>query len=508
MMKGCLLIILLTGWAQCSVFNAPCQRTAECIQLYNSHYECYQNHCQRVEFEYKRKEILGFVLVTIVSIITNSGGVGAGTIIIPVFIYFFGFVSSDAIPLSRITIFAGSIVNYLINWNLRDPRRKNHFMIDYNLACVMMPLLLAGTQTGVILARFLPSFVVTCILVLYLLSSTGKMWDRAIKETLKEKQDQAKLLALEAEKDKEAETVINNKASDQGNRSSIDTDDIKSDNSVGSEKPVRRRQHNDQQSKTSEDFEGDDEDTGLISRPVEQQEVDEHLSDWQLIGRQWFNMILILFSFFVVVMSSLARGGEGRPSIFGLESCKQSSWLVFFLTQLVALLLAYLSYQLNARDFDTQDSRIKEPKEKETRRHLRQTLIFASYSTGVIAGLLGVGGGMILGLYMLSLGMDTQESTALSTYIVLFSSCATTFQFLIVGAIHMRHAVLFMAFSLLGSLIGNLILKALIKKYNKPSLLIWTLFSVLIIATAVLPIEMIIHITKGVKSALTFGPLC
>lgn len=505
-MKGLILLLLLCSWTQCSVFNAPCQKTAECVQLYNRHYECYQNHCQRVAFEFKRKEILGFVLVTVVSVITNSGGVGAGTIIIPVFIYFFGFVSSDAIPLSRITIFAGSIVNYMINWNLRDPRRKNHFMIDYNLACVMMPLLLAGTQTGVILARFLPSFVVTCILVVYLLSSTGKMWDRAIKETQKERENSEKLKALES--GKEAETIIETKES---KGSSMETDDIKSDNSVGSGKTILRRNSRknpeELQSNTADEFDVDEEDNLIVDRKQEQ-EVDEHLSDCQMISRQWFNMILILFSFFVVVMSSLARGGEGRPSIFGLESCKQSSWLVFFLTQLVAILLAYLSYQMNIKDFDQQDGKLKDPKEKDTRRQLRQTLIFASYSTGIIAGLLGVGGGMILGLYMLSLGMDAQESTALSTYIVLFSSCATTFQFLIVGAIHMRHAVLFMAFSLLGSLIGNLILKALIKKYNKPSLLIWTLFSVLIIATAVLPIEMIIHIMKGVKSALTFGPLC
>ena len=139
---------------------------------------------------------------------------------------------------------------------------------------------------------------------------------------------------------------------------------------------------------------------------------------------------------------------------------------------------------------------------------MRKKLLWASYTTGILAGLLGVGGGMILGLYMLSLGMDVQVSTALSTFVVLFSSAATTFQFIVAGAIHMRHAYMFMFLSLIGSLIGNLILKAVLKKYKRPSILIWILFGVLCIATGVLPIEMGLNIARKSSSSIAFGPFC
>jgi drug/metabolite transporter (DMT)-like permease len=64
-----------------------------------------------------------------------------------------------------------------------------------------------------------------------------------------------------------------------------------------------------------------------------------------------------------------------------------------------------------------------------------------------------------------------------------------------------------MFFSLIGSFIGNLILKRLIKKYNRPSLIIWVIFGILSLACLVLPAQTIYNaVTK--TGAFTFGALC
>lgn len=63
-----------------------------------------------------------------------------------------------------------------------------------------------------------------------------------------------------------------------------------------------------------------------------------------------------------------------------------------------------------------------------------------SYITGIAAGTLGIGGGMILGPFLLDLGMDPIISTALSGFTVLFTSSSTSSQFIIAGAIHLQHA--------------------------------------------------------------------
>merc|ERR1712196_7287 len=121
----------------------------------------------------------------------------------------------------------------------------------------------------------------------------------------------------------------------------------------------------------------------------------------------------------------------------------------------------------------------------------RKKLLVKSYFTGIAAGSLGIGGGMILGPFMLAMGMDPTISTALSGFTVLFTSSSTTSQFIIAGAIHLEHAWVLMVFSLIGSFIGNMILKRLIKYYNRPSLVIWVIFGILCLACAVLPAQTI-----------------
>lgn len=503
-----LAVLWLASQVSASVYNAPCGQSSECARIYNSEYECVDSHCLRRQFDYSRFEILGFCMIIVISMITNAGGVGAGTIIIPAYIVFFDFVSSDAIPLSRITIFAGSLVNYIINWTQRDPHNEKRFLINYSLASVMMPLLLAGTQVGVILSRFLPAASITLILVFYLTSSARQMYQRARKDSQKEKE--LEMLMLKGNNESQTSALRNDSDLDQSAEILAELEDeqasrARTDSSGSRETNEKKKSEPSQPLTTQQKKERDD--YRNVLKLMDSQIVYK-IPLTYLIRRQWPNFVTILFSFFVLFISSIMRGGEGRSSVINIESCGKFSWAIFFATQLFSTLLAIYAYRINQRDFQEEDHNIKDRAEAEARIETRKRLLWASYTTGILAGLLGVGGGMILGLYMLSLGMDVQVSTALSTFVVLFSSSATTFQFIVAGAIHLRHAYIFMCLSLVGSLIGNLVLKAILKKYRRPSVLIWILFGVLCIATAVLPLEMLLNLTRKATSAIAFGPFC
>src|SRR3990167_3133594 len=193
----CGVVLLLMKQTEGSIFNAPCKVSSECKHIYNDHYECHQQHCSRELFSTTPKEMFGYALVAATSMVTNAGGVGAGTISVPTFLFFFNFVSSEAIPLSRLTIFSASLVNYIINFTSRDPENPKKFLINYELASMMMPLLMAGSQVGVILSKFLPAFLVTIILFAYLISSTWQMFTRAMKERAKEKEQEKALQSHE-----------------------------------------------------------------------------------------------------------------------------------------------------------------------------------------------------------------------------------------------------------------------------------------------------------------------
>lgn len=79
----------------------------------------------------------------------NAGGLGAGAVIIPIYMFIYGFAPTDSIPLSKITIFAGAITNVLFIWNSRLPNNPNAFLIGYEMSSAMIPLLLCGTMIGV-----------------------------------------------------------------------------------------------------------------------------------------------------------------------------------------------------------------------------------------------------------------------------------------------------------------------------------------------------------------------
>lgn len=54
-----------------------------------------------------------------------------------------------------------------------------------------------------------------------------------------------------------------------------------------------------------------------------------------------------------------------------------------------------------------------------------------SFLSGLMAGLLGIGGGLILGPLLLELGLHPVVSTATSNFLVLFTSSSTSIQFIL-----------------------------------------------------------------------------
>ena len=97
-----------------------CEQQVDCRLRFNHLYDCENNRCIRQSFDNGYSELTGYVVLLAIAAITNSGGVGAAAIVVPALIQLFSFVSSDAIHLSRLTIFAGAFVNVAINWRKRD----------------------------------------------------------------------------------------------------------------------------------------------------------------------------------------------------------------------------------------------------------------------------------------------------------------------------------------------------------------------------------------------------
>ena len=100
---------------------------------------------------------------------------------------------------------------------------------------------------------------------------------------------------------------------------------------------------------------------------------------------------------------------------------------------------------------------------------------------GIVAGMLGFGGGMILNPLMLEMGINPLVSSATSSVMVLFSASAATFSFAVSGRLNHQYALVYGGVCAVASIIGVAVISTSVRRSGKGSRIVFTL--ALIIAT-------------------------
>lgn len=356
----CLLLALVACPVLAAEYNAHCVEDRDCHSIYTKSYNCEHHHCIRKAFTYDSKEVFGIFLIVFISMVANAGGLGAGAVIIPVYSYIYDFSPTDAIPLSKITIFAGAIVNLVLSWRERDTKRPNKFQINYNLAAVIIPLLMAGTQIGVILSRFLPPAIIITGLVSYLLYSVQKMYDRGTKEWKKEQQARDALMdkgrppaKLEftdgSSPSPRAKEGGQTELTSEGIRQ-LDVEPIEDSDSQAGDTTVTVDDQLVDQEGTKEVL------ADLSSKPAHPADTTHELLPTIVMMRhQYANIGLMVMSLVVIVTTALMRGGEGSKSIIGIDRCSSASLVFFIFAQVACILLSHRAYRMNKAVLDEDD---------------------------------------------------------------------------------------------------------------------------------------------------------
>ena len=107
---------------------------------------------------------------------------------------------------------------------------------------------------------------------------------------------------------------------------------------------------------------------------------------------------------------------------------------------------------------------------------------------GAAAGLLGIGGGMILIPVLISMEYSPMDTSAVTSTAVLITSTISTSEFLIMGAITFSDLVYFLIFAAIGSIIGVFLIKRLILVFKRESILFVIIMGIFVAAIIVLPL--------------------
>mmetsp|Transcript_32873 Transcript_32873/g.23759 ORF Transcript_32873/g.23759 Transcript_32873/m.23759 type:complete len:146 (-) Transcript_32873:929-1366(-) len=106
-------------------------------------------------------EFLGCFAMIAILVISNSGGLGGGGSQIPILLIFFKFTAVKAIAISNISIFTSAVMRYLMNFNQPHPSKNGRgVLVDYNIAVIMMPLVVSSSALGAIINNIIPESVV------------------------------------------------------------------------------------------------------------------------------------------------------------------------------------------------------------------------------------------------------------------------------------------------------------------------------------------------------------
>ncbi len=402
---------------------------------------------------------MGFVSIVIGSALSNAGGIGGGGLFIPILILVLEFYTHEAIPISKLMIFVGAVTAFILNLKLKHPSRHS-ISIDFNIAILIVPMLLFGTVVGVTLNKITPSFIILILLTFVLLFNSFKTIKRAI--NIYRTENEENLLKGQPKSGKALSVGDNDR--------SVTELQIK-----GEEKKEKI--------------------------PIQSHLVRIELERDRKLFR-WDKFKFMILAYVTMIILTFLKGSDHFKSFIGVKMylennfrCSASYWSLYFLYLPIAVLITYYSakqiqsetlYRIEIGfPYDNHDIMWNKGM-------LFKYPIYGFFA-GLTAGLVGIGGGLIIGPLLIELGINPIISTSTSNFLVLFTSSSTSLQFTMMGMMNMSYGGICTLFSFLGSFIGTVTVHYILFVLKRESVLVFALALVLVLSTILLPVYSLIQ---------------
>jgi len=213
----------------------------------------------------------------------------------------------------------------------------------------------------------------------------------------------------------------------------------------------------------------------------------------------------------IVSIYSLLIGGKG-DSIVGLETCSITYWGLF--TSIFPVLFA-LTYLVARYLIDLENKKCRlhyKFMQGDIRYTPTNTIIVSlvSLGSGVLASLLGIGGGMVLSPVMLELEVLPAVTAATASYMILFTSISACVQFAVLQRILWDYGGTLTVIGFFAATIGQTVLTWLVKKYNKKSYIVFCVVLIIGLSTILLSITGSQRATDQLRfdAYMGFNPYC
>jgi len=182
-----------------------------------------------------------------------------------------------------------------------------------------------------------------------------------------------------------------------------------------------------------------------------------------------------------LIWHAMLLNGELDPS---LTPCHQLYWPLYSLPIPVyggcLALLAYRRYAAHTAMVAASGACAEG--ELAWTRHTSLLLPPIAVLSGMLSGMLGIGGGMVLGPLFLILDVHPQVVTATTGFMLLFTGLAGTVEYTAAGALPWRFLLWFGALGVVGGQVGQRVVRSLVERTGRPSIVIFLLGGIIALA--------------------------
>jgi uncharacterized membrane protein YfcA len=434
------------------------------------------------------RDIAASILCFIGVVLSSSSGIGSGGLNVPILLIVAGYTAQYAVPLSTIMIFGSSIANFIILVPQKHPRTDRP-IIDYTTALILEPIILCGTTIGIMLNIVLPNWILVIFLLLLLIFTSIRTFIRGISVFKSERLSRLQERVYADDPDLSFFS-----------KNDIIANDTNKDNNNNNNTTIHNKNEENEE----------EEEVSLITS--QEKKVLRRWKDIEKVKVPILIWLLLAISWIFIFVVSLLKGSGKSPSIVGVVECSTWYWILTSIQYPVLFgisvcVAAYMHYQYRQKvklDYQFEQGDIQ----WKLKNAIFLPIMFLS--AGLVAGLLGIGGGIITGPLLLELGMIPQVAVATSTFMIFFTASSTVSQFALMDQLPWDYSLWYIGVGILAGIIGQFVIGYLIKKFNRYS---WTVFltSILIGISAIMMGGVGIYTTvDDIKQGRSIGfrPLC
>ncbi|CEG35138.1 protein [Plasmopara halstedii] len=396
-------------------------------------------------------DVLAIVFMIIGLAVSSAGGVGGGVIMVPAMVLIMGFDIKRATPISNVAILGGAVANAWFNMRKRHPNVDRQ-LIDPELSLGMIPAVIGGTILGALINKLIPSYVLSLLFVVVLLAGGSRTMKKGI--TLHKK---------EIAKKKESDAAINEEP----------TNPLVSPDNYTLVSTPQKYYADDKRMSIS--LNGGD------TTPLKLDTIEEAGSDCTLAQIMhserrfaWGPHVTIMVCYLGIVALSIGNTSVTCGSVvYWVILLIQIPWIAVF----VVFTMHYLhqSYlRKKALNYPYVNGDIQWTK--------KMVLFFplGCIVAGIVAGMFGVGGGIITGPIMIELGIVPEVASSTTALMILYSSASATSKFAVFNMIAWDWALLLCAVAFVVTSLSQIVILSFVRRTGRQSII------VLCIATAVL----------------------